>query len=142
VEGAHSGHSAVQRDEQVEGLRLTDLADDDAGRSHPQRLLDQAAKGDLTGAFQARLAALHARDVAQRDLELEHLLAGHHALARRDGGGETVQKRRLAGLGSARHEDVEPGDDAGLEEPRGLRCEGAEPDEVLGGRRAPRICGR
>jgi hypothetical protein len=38
---------------------------------------------------------------------------------------------RLAGLGAAGHEDVQAGDNAGLEEARRLRVESAQPDEIL-----------
>ena len=60
------GQAAVQRDQQVEALLLPDLADDDPGRAHPQRLLDQAAQRDLAGALEVGLAALHRDDVGQR----------------------------------------------------------------------------
>jgi hypothetical protein len=70
---------ALERDEQVEALRLTHLAHDDAGRAHPQRLLDQASQRNLTGALEAGLAALHGGYVAQRDIQLEDL---QHVTAR------------------------------------------------------------
>ena len=47
------------------------------------------------------------------------------------GRSEAVEQRRLAGLGAAGDEDVEPGGDGGLEEPRGLRGQRAEPDQVV-----------
>jgi hypothetical protein len=43
MQSGHAGNTAVQRYQQVEALLLPYLADDDAGRPHPQRLLDQAA---------------------------------------------------------------------------------------------------
>ncbi|MEP6665103.1 MAG: hypothetical protein ABJA81_01530, partial [Nocardioidaceae bacterium] len=46
--------------------------------------------------LEAGLAALHAHHVGQRDLKLEHLLAGHHPLPGRDGRGQAVEQRRLA----------------------------------------------
>ena len=95
------GKPGVERDQQVEALLLPDLADDDARRAHPQRLLDQPAQLDLAGALEAGLPALHRHDVGQRDLELEDLLGGDDPLLRRDGGGQAVEQRRLAGLGAA-----------------------------------------
>ena len=47
MHGAHSGQPGVQRDQQVQRLLLTDLADDHAAGPHPQRLLDQPAQPDL-----------------------------------------------------------------------------------------------
>ncbi len=116
VDGAHPGQPGVERDEQVEALGLAHLADHDAGRPHPQRLLDQPAQRHLAGALEAGLPALHARHVAQRDPQLEHLLAGDHPLARGNGRRQAVEHRRLAGLGAAGHQDVEAGHDGRLEE--------------------------
>ena len=50
------------------------LPDDDPVGAHAQRLLDQAAQLDLTGALEVGLPGLHRHDVGQRDLELEDLL--------------------------------------------------------------------
>ena len=50
---------------------------------HPQGLLDEAPQRDLAGALERGLAALHRRDVAVRDPQLEDLLAGDDPLARR-----------------------------------------------------------
>jgi len=60
------GRPGVERDEQVEALLLEDLAHDDPGGPHPQRLLDQPAQLDLAGAPEAGLAALHGDDVGQQ----------------------------------------------------------------------------
>ena len=75
MQRAHPGQPRVQGDEQVEALRLTDLADDDPGRPHPQGLLHQPPQRHLPGAFEAGLTALHADDVAQGDLQLESAIA-------------------------------------------------------------------
>src|SRR5215207_10768614 len=88
--------SGVQRDQQVQRLLLTDLADDDARRPHPQRLLDQSSQLDLAGALEVGLPALHRDDVRQWHLELEDLLRGHDPLARWDCGGEAVEQREIA----------------------------------------------
>ncbi len=94
---------------------------------HPQRLLDQSPQRDLAGALEVGLAGLHRHDVAERDAQLEDLLAGDDPFARRDRGGEAVEQRRLAGLGAAGDEDVEPGGDGRLEEAGRLPGERAEP---------------
>src|SRR4029450_4990710 len=52
VQGGHAGNTAVQRYQQVEALRLAYLADDDAGRPHAERLLDQAAESNLACTFE------------------------------------------------------------------------------------------
>ncbi len=90
-------HAGVQRDEHVKALRLTDLTDDDPPGPHPQGLLDQAAEVDLTGAFEARLAALQGNEVPVLDPQLEDFLAGDDAFAGWDRAGEGVQHRRLPG---------------------------------------------
>jgi hypothetical protein len=71
------------------------------------------------------------RDVTLGDLQLEDLLARDDALARRDGGGEAVQERRLARLRASGHEHVEPARHSGLEEGRRLPWHRAETDEVV-----------
>ena len=43
----------------------------DAGRTHPQRLLDQPPQRDLPGALEVGLARLHRDDVGQRNPESE-----------------------------------------------------------------------
>ena len=116
------GKPGVERDEQVEALGLAHLADDDARGPHPQGLLDQPTQRDLAGALERGLPALHRGDVAVRDAQLEDLLAGDDPLAGRDGRGQAVQQGRLAGLGTARDEDVQPGGDGRLEEAGRLRA--------------------
>jgi hypothetical protein len=52
------GHAGVERQQQVERLRVSHLADDQAVRPHAQRLLDEPPQGDLAGALETRLPAL------------------------------------------------------------------------------------
>ena len=66
VQRAHAGQPAVQGDQQVEGLRLAHLADDQPVGPHPQRLLDEPAQRDLARALEARLAALQRHPVRAR----------------------------------------------------------------------------
>ena len=131
VQGAHARDAAVQRDQQVQALGLSHLADDDPRGPHPQRLLDQPAQRDLARALQAGLAALHRGDVSQRDLQLEDFLAGDHPLPRRDSSRKAVQHRRLPGLGAARDKDVQPRRHGGVEEPCRRPRQRAQADEVV-----------
>jgi hypothetical protein len=64
------------------------------------------------------------------DAQLEDFLDADDPLVPWDGGTERVQDGRLAGLGAAGDNDVEAGDDAGVEELGGLAGEGAKVDEI------------
>ena len=66
-----------------------------SARPHSQSLFDQPTQRDLTGAFKVRLTGLHRDDVAQREVELEHLLDRHHSFARAHGLCKTAQERGL-----------------------------------------------
>ena len=72
VDRAHARQTAVQGDEEIQALGLAHLPDDDARGPHPQCLLHQASQGNLAGAFEARLPALHRCDVAQGDLQQDY----------------------------------------------------------------------
>ena len=103
--------------QQVEALLLPHLADDDPVGPHPQRLLDQPAQRDLAGALEVRLPGLHRHDVRQRRAAARR--PPRTVITRSRAGIEpqqAVEQRRLAGLGAAGDEDVEPGGDRGLEE--------------------------
>ena len=85
-----------------------------AGPVHPvvaaaqrREIAEAQPQRHLTGALQARLTALQPGHIAQRHLELEDLLAGHHPLVRWDRRSEAVQHRGLAGLGATGDEDVQ-----------------------------------
>ena len=65
VQGAHPGYARVQRDQQIQRLRLAHLPDHEPVGPHAQRLLDETPQADLTRSLQARLAALH-RHVVDR----------------------------------------------------------------------------
>jgi hypothetical protein len=62
--------------------------------------------------------------------DLEDLLAADDALSRRDAPEQRIEKGRLAGLGSARHHDVEPCGDGGLEKVGRLQRQHSQPDQV------------
>jgi hypothetical protein len=123
--------AAVERNQQVKALCLAHLADHNARGAHAQRLLDQSAQGDLTGALEAGLTALHRSHVAQGDLQLEHLFAGDHPFTRGDCRRQAVEHRRLACLGPASHQDVQAGDHRGDQKPRGTAGKGPEAHKVL-----------
>jgi len=59
--------AGVQRDQQVEGFLLPYLADDDPGRAHPQRFLDQPPEQDRPVTLEVGLAGLHRDHIRQRD---------------------------------------------------------------------------
>ena len=132
--GMHAAHPRDPRAESqqhVEALLLAHLADDEAARSHAQRLDDQPAQPDLALAFEVRLPGLHRDDVGQERVQLEDLLARDQPY----GGGERVeqsgQEGGLAGLGRAGDHDAQPAGDRRGEEPgRGLG-QRAQPDEVV-----------
>jgi hypothetical protein len=55
----------------------------DPGGAHPQRLLDQAAQGNLAGALQTGLATLHRSHVPEGDLQRKPLITREDARASR-----------------------------------------------------------
>jgi hypothetical protein len=130
VEGAHARQAGVEGEEEVEALGGADLADEDAARSHPQRLLDEVAQHDRPGLLEAGLPGLHGHPVRVAEPELEDLLGADHPLASRHGGRQAVEHRRLAGLRAAGDEDVEARAHRSLEEPGRLGRQAAERDEV------------
>src|SRR5699024_9307521 len=101
VDGAHPGQARIQRHEEVEALGLTDLADEDASRSHAQGLVDKGPEGDLTGAFERGLSALHRDPVAAGQIEFEDLFARDRALPGRNRSGQGIEHCGLAGLSQA-----------------------------------------
>ena len=61
---AHTRQTRIERNEHIQGLRLTHLTNEDAVRAHTQSLLDQAAQLNRAGAFKVRLAALQSHHIA------------------------------------------------------------------------------
>ena len=84
----HRRHRAVvagvQRLQHVERLGAAHLADDDAVRSHPQRVAHELADRDLAPAFEVRRAALEPHHVVLLQAQLGSVLDRDHPLARRD----------------------------------------------------------
>ena len=131
VQRRHAGQAGVEGQQQVEALGRPDLADDDPGRPHPQRLADQVAQRHLAGALEPDLPRLHRDPVGMREAELEDLLGRDDPVAAGDRRGQAVQHRGLARLRAAGDDDVLPGEHGGLEEARGAGRQRAEADEVV-----------
>ena len=134
--GVDGGHRAlvagVHGLEHVEGLGGTALADDDAVGAHAEGVLDEVADRHLPGALGGRGPGLEVDDVGLLELELGGVLDGDDPLAVGDEGGQHVEVGRLAGAGTAGHEDVElPRTQASTGDE--VEGPGAEVDEVLGG---------
>ena len=121
VDAHHAGQPGVEGEQEIEALGRSDLADDESGRPHAQRLLDQHPQRDLAGALEPGLARLQRHPVGMVALQLEDLLGRDESLRAGDGGRKAVQQRGLAGLRAAGDDDVEPGEDARVEERRRRR---------------------
>ena len=123
--------AGVHRLEHVERLAATHLADDDPVGPHAQRVADQVADADLALALDVRRTALEADDVTLVELELGGVLDRDDAFVVGDHRRQHVEHRRLAGARTAADEDVGLAPHARVDELCELRCERADPDEVL-----------
>ena len=97
--------------EHVERLARTTLTDDDAVGAHPEAVLHEVADRDLALALDVRRAGLEREHVVLVELELLGVLDGDDALVGRDERRQHVEGRRLAGTGTAGHDDVQLPDD-------------------------------
>src|SRR5204863_73625 len=79
----HPGKPRVERQQQVEALGPTHLADDDPGRPHPQRLPDEVAQRDHARPLETRLPRLHRDPVGMTEPQLEDLFGGDDPVASR-----------------------------------------------------------
>ena len=116
MDGAHGRQARVHGDEEVQGLGLADLSDEEAVGAHAQGLLDQAPQADLSDALKVGRPGLHGHAVPVAQGELEDLLAGDDPLRARDRSGQRPDHGGLAGLGGARDQDVEAGLHGGVQE--------------------------
>lgn len=89
------GQARIEGDQQVEGLRLANLTDNETVGAHPQRFFHETPQRDLARAFQAGLAALQSNNIAGVDGEFEGLLDGDDALTR---SGEAQQGAEQCGF--------------------------------------------
>ncbi len=125
----------VHRLQHVKGLTRPALADHDAVRTHPKRVLDQVANADLTLAFHVRRPGLEREHVILVELQLLGVLDRDDSFVGRNEGRQHVQHRRLTGSGTTRDDHVELADDAGLQEASRVDRQRAEADEVIDSQR-------
>ena len=112
--------AGVHRLEHVQRLGATDLADDDPVGAHSQGVADELADAHLSLALDVGRAGLEREDVILLKLELGRILDRDDALVVRHERRQGVERRRLAGSGTARDENVELPLDARCEEVRRL----------------------
>ena len=129
--------AGVQRGKQVDDLGTAHLADDDAVGSHPQRLANQVAHGDLADPLDVGSAGdqLDQMRVARR--QLGRILDAHDALVGGDRAQRGRQQRRLTRPGPARHQERQPGCDDLVQQSRRVLGDRSRPHqrgEVLAGR--------
>ena len=98
--------AGIHRLEHVEALGTADLAQDDAVRSHAQRIPHQVALIDLAGPLGAHRARLQPDHVRLLQLQLRGILDRDDPVGRIDLLGQGVEQGRLAGAGPARDDDV------------------------------------
>ena len=132
MDGAHGRQARVHGDEEVQGLGLADLSDEEAVGAHAQGLLDQAPQADLTDPLEVGRPGLHGHAVPVAQGELEDLFAGDDPLRARDRSGQCPDHRGLAGLGGARDQDVEAGLHRGVQEGGDLAGQRSHTHEVGG----------
>ena len=92
--------------EHVQGLTATDLADDDAIGSHPERVPDQIADGDLAAALDVGRPGLERNDVGLGEAELGGVFDRDEPLLVRDGTREDAEQRGLAAPRTSADHDV------------------------------------
>ena len=107
VERRHRAVMAgVHRGEQIEALRSTNFAQDDAVRTHTQSVDDEVANGDRALAFEVRRTGFERQPVRLLQTKLGRVLDRDHALARVDHLRQGVEHGRLTRTGTARDDDV------------------------------------
>src|SRR5207249_1993319 len=100
--------------------------------AHSQGVADQVPDADLALALDVWRPRLQPDDVRLLEAELGCVLDGDDALILWQERAKHVQAGGLPGAGSARDQDVDPTEDAALEELHGGFGDRAERDEVLG----------
>ena len=76
--------AGVHRGEQIEALRSTNFAQDDAVRTHTQRVDDEVANGDRALALEVRRTGFERQPVRLLQAKFGRVLDRQHALARVD----------------------------------------------------------
>src|SRR6187549_2965332 len=87
--------------EHVERFLASDLADNDAVRTHTQGVDEQLALADGALAFDVRGTRFQPGDVCLVELEFGRVLNGDDTFTLTDKAGEHVEERRLAGASAA-----------------------------------------
>ena len=126
--------AGVHRQQHVERFGAAHLADDDARRSHAQRVAHQVADGDLADAFDVLAAHLQGNAVWQMAIEhqLGDLFDGDDALVEFDDrGAQRIQQRRLARAGWTADQNVDASLDGGIQKLGRGAAERAQLDQLV-----------
>src|SRR5213594_649387 len=121
----------VHRLEHVERLGTAALADDDAIRTHPERVAKQIADGDLAVALHIGGACLERDDVHLLQAQLRGVFDRHDALSRGDVRRKRIQEGRLARATSAGDDHIQPTAYTGSKELKRLGCDRRMPQELV-----------
>lgn len=127
----------VQRRQQVDHLRASDLADDDAVRTHAQRLPDQLAQRDLPGALDVGAARHQPNQVGMLRLQFRGVLHTEDPFALVHRPECSGQQGGLARPGAARDQEGQPRGDDGAQQPCRFgryRAGGRQRGQILRGR--------
>ena len=84
MHGRHARHACVESDQQIEGLRASHLADDQAFGAHTQGLAHEITQGNLPRPLRTRRTSLHRNVVPVSQPQLEDFLAGDNAARTRE----------------------------------------------------------
>ena len=130
--------AGVHRLEHVESLTATDLANDDAVRSHPERGTEERSHIDRSGSLDARRSRLKGDDIGLWEPQFGGVFDRDDPFAFPDREREGIQCRRLAARGAARHEQALPLPDGADKSVDDLAGGGPVTYEVIGSERRRR----
>ena len=122
--------AGVERPDQVERLRPTNLTDDYPVGPESERRSQQRADGHLTGALGICWMSLEPDHMAWQP-ELGRVLDGHDPLAGRDQSPEEIEEGGLPGAGASRDNDRLPFHDGLFEKADLLRSGSAQWDQGM-----------
>src|SRR5215467_13460803 len=122
----------IHRLQHVERFFASHLADDNAVRTHTQRVNHELTLADGALAFDVWRSRLEARDVRLVKLQLGRVFDGDDAFFLGDESREDVQQRRLTSAGASADQHVQPGAHAVRQEVEHRPCQGAQGDQILG----------
>ena len=98
----------LHRVDHLDHLGATDLADDDAVRTHTQRVAHKVAHGDCAKTFAVGGACLEPHHVCSRKCQFGGVLDRDHPFGRADGRGEGVEQGGLSRARRTDDQDVRP----------------------------------